>query len=236
MVSYSVDGTTRSEFQGRTKEATYQWDLVDEGHFQGAIISDGVTIDFVVDGDDQYAKGAPPGVGVGIENQSILSRPVPSRQSTIDLLGSLGTVEELPNETLDGADSLRRRGEIDMERLIDGLIEQYRAEQPGPYDFTGIDTQRAAEVSVDLWIDSETFYITRLVMDMRLLTTTQHGDGTTSVEFMQALTDARYSRFNETIELELPVDASGNLLPGWQAAGATDNQGGVVVEQRLVGE
>jgi len=75
-----------------------------------------------------------------------------------------------------------------------------------------------------------------LVMDMRLLTTTQHGDGTTSVEFMQALTDARYSRFNETIELELPVDASGNLLPGWQAAGATDNQGGVVVEQRLVGE
>ena len=237
LVSYSLEGVTRSELRGQVTETAFQWDIIDDERSQGGFTTDGSTIEFVIDGEDQYARGASPGLVVTIEDESILSRPIPRKQSMLDLLDTLGPVAQLPDETVDGIKHLRRRGSVDMDKVLDDLIAKYRAESRGTEaDYQALEIQRQAEVAVDLWIDADTFFITRLVMFMRLPTTTHHGDGTTSIDFSLVSSDVRYSNLNDPIALELPRDPAGDLLAGWQLGTGDTSPDPPTVEGRVVGE
>ncbi len=128
-------------------------------------------------------------------------------------MDSLLTVEEISEGTSNGTEHLR--GTVDMDKLIDDLIEEL-----GPTDFSEtFELQRQNEITVDVWIDSDTFFITRLVMDALLVVVSQSSEGPTTVEHQRATTDVRYSNFNQPITLKLPFTQSGELEPGWIVVG-----------------
>ena len=214
LVSYSLEGVTRTEFRGQITEVAFQWDIVDDERSQGRFTTEGAPIEFVIDGATQYSKGVSGGTVIIIDEGNIFTRPIPSRESTLELLDSLLTVEEISEGTSDGTEHLR--GTVDMDKLIDDLIAEL-----GPTDFSEtFELQRDNEITVDVWIDSDTFFITRLVMDALLVVVSQSSEGPTTVEHQRATTDVRYSNFNQPITLELPFTQSGELEPGWIVVGA----------------
>lgn len=219
LVSYSLDGVTKTVFRGQTNEVAFQWDIIDAERSQGTLSSEGAPIEFVIDGSTQYSKGVESGMVIVIEEGNIFTRPIPSRQSTLDLLDSLLTVEEVSGSPSDG--TLHLRGMIDMDKLIDDLIAELGPDASGN---PTLDIQRQNEITVDLWIDGESYFITRLVMDAVLQTVSfdSSRDPATFIESTRATTDVRYSNFNQSIALDLPLTPAGELEPGWIVVGTSN--------------
>jgi hypothetical protein len=235
LTSYRVEGSTTQTFAGQTYETTFAWDFADATHYKGTLATANAPNAFVVDGDTQYNQGVPPGTQINITEGGIFS-PVPTREGTLALLDSLIDEQELDDEETGDGYLLRRAGSVDIDAALDAHLAALDPNDPVYASTVAfVDTQRSITIDLDLWIDPDSFFIQRMVIAMTAPVTSQNGDGSTSTSTSTIATDARYSRFNESITVAPPLDAAGDLLPGWQVSG-TSGGPDPIMELQLVGE
>ncbi len=131
-----------------------------------------------------------------------------NKNSALEILASLVNLEQLPDETIDGYDALRYRGEIDW--------AQIRWE-----------TKETKRSTVELWIDSTDYSLRQAKVEIQVL---KEGPDRSTVEWFTMTSWLNYFAFNEPIEIEPPLTSSGDIEPGWSlvdASSPTPKKGGL---------
>ena len=221
--SYRMNGSTVSTFNRETLEATFEWEFAAPDRYHGNMTSAGGVSEFIIIGDEQYTRA--PGNGRSSGNVVVITtegfsvfNPVPSREGTLQLLDSLTDRADLPDEVIDGEDTLRSRGRVDIDGIMDEQLAGLDPESPA-YSETleFLELQRSIRIDVELWISKEDFSIRQMRLDVESPTTGSGGDQVGEVAYS---TVVRFFDLNEPIEIERPLTASGDLVPGWDLAGS----------------
>ncbi|MFC1926865.1 zf-HC2 domain-containing protein [Chloroflexota bacterium] len=242
--SYRMSGSTTSTFNGESSETAFMWEFTEPGSYRGELTTDGETNEFIITGDQQYAQYAgdsQPGGSVVVITESLFS-PIPSREGTLQFLGSLTDLEELPDEEIDGFVSLRYRGRVDIDRIVDEQIALLDPERP-EYEqmIEAMEMQRGININVELWIDKENYSLLQMNLDAQsprfVAAAPVFGSGSDVMQeagFISYSTSARYYDFNEVIEVDQPLTESGALEQGWSLT--EDSPPSPSVELSPVGE
>tara|TARA_B100000809_G_scaffold200236_1_gene200459 strand:- start:356 stop:613 length:258 start_codon:yes stop_codon:yes gene_type:complete len=70
-----------------------------------------------------------------------------------------------------------------------------------------------------MWFGNEYLFMRRLDMDVRAPGTSLGPDGVRQIVWLTYKTSATYFDFDQPIEVDRPVNASGNLEQGWRLVG-----------------
>ena len=140
---------------------------------------------------------------------------VPHKEATLHELEQLIDVEALPDEKIDGVECYRLRGRYDEpsidEKMADVIKEQVTEEEyqllMEQYDWD------STEMTLDFWISKDDYLIRKVQYETR-----NQGGEVIRTETMT------YYDFNQPIVIEPPLDAHGELLPGWELAGDTSGE------------
>ena len=224
--SYRMTGSTASIVDQTTSEVSFDWAFVAPDRYWGTMIAGGEVREFIVIGEEQYVRtpggGQAGGTVVVITTGGFsIYNPVPSRDGTLELLDSLIDVSVLQDQEVDGVDSLHYRGRVDMDRVVDEWVDSL---DPNSLDDTeavkALDVQRTAEINVEMWIGKEDSSMRKLELDVRAPSTVSGPEGARQVAWMTYRTVVRYFDFDEPIEINRPVTASGESEPGWSLVGS----------------
>ncbi|MFC1963596.1 zf-HC2 domain-containing protein [Chloroflexota bacterium] len=233
--SYRMSGSTTSTYNGESSETTFYWEFAAPDRYRGELTTDGETNEFIITGDRQYAQYADspePSGTVVIITDSIFS-PIPSREGTLQLLDSLTELEELPDEEIDGLVSLRYRGRVDIDRIVDEQIATLDPEWPRYEQMVeALEMQRTININVELWINKGNYSLLQMKLDAQ--SPRSGSDVMQEAGFISYSTSARYYDFNEYIEVDRPLTESGVLEQGWFLA--DDSPPAPTVEVSPVGE
>jgi hypothetical protein len=173
------------------------------------------TDEFIIIGDIRYVvKGSFTGVSITVLSDSFSS--VLSKQATLDLLDELTDLQTLPEETIDGVRCLHYLGKLDIEKRIEEMrhnIQEFNANSDA---HTVTDKQmeemfeqmRSIDVTHEIWIGKGDYLI-------RQIKTEQRGPADENGQLSVNMT-MNYYDFNQPLTIEPPLDAEGNLLPGWR--------------------
>ena len=219
--SYRMTGSTTYTGNGQSAEGAFEWAFAAPDRYRGKLTTEDDIQEFIIVGDQQYARDSGSGRSRGtafVITNSLFS-PIPSREGTLRLLDSLTELEQLPDEKIDGIEVLHYRGRVDIDRILD---EQLAGIEPESLEYEAtaeaLDVQRAISIEVELWIDKEKYWIRQMRQDVRAPTTVSDAEGTRQAGSAGYSTVVRYSGFDEPTEIEPPITASGELLPGWSLA------------------
>ncbi|MEE8353390.1 MAG: hypothetical protein V3S10_02950, partial [Dehalococcoidales bacterium] len=150
-----------------------------------------------------------------------------ARELTLSYLDSLVDVEKLPDETIDGADSLHYQGSIDLAGDIDDAIADLDPDGPR-YEGMLQTLQSQKEwfsrfrTELELWIGKDDHLLRRLRYFMRMPSDDsfeEDSEAAEQEEWDSVSMIVRYYDFNQEISIEAPLSDSGQLLPGWYRVG-----------------
>ena len=216
--SYRVTGSTASTFNEEYSEVTFEWEFAAPDRHRVKMTQAGEVAEFIIVGDDQYTRVS--GSGQSSGTVTIITtggysvyNPVPSREGTLQLLDSLTDLDELPDQEIDGVNTLRFRGRVDIDRIMDEQRSNLDPTSPAyqqSLDF--LELQRSTRIDVELWISKEDDTVRKMQLDGRFPIT---GSGGQQTGWSSHSTSVRFYDLNEPIEIEQPLTATGELLPGW---------------------
>ena len=194
--------------KGETSELTTESEFVAPDRYHVKLIQDGSVTEFIIIGDKQYVKSGDLSknitFAVARSSSSFLTKEI-----TLKILDGLTDLEELPDENMDGADCFHYRGRVDVERQAEEEKARLDPEQQHYEEMLkSIEQLRSMKAETELWIGKQDYLIRQIKYDWQVpVEDTGHWD-TSSVM-------VRYYDLNEPIAIEPPLDAHGELLPGW---------------------
>jgi len=156
-----------------------------------------------------YYYGSTPAAYSVEELNKGFSDVITDLQQPADALKILDEIDKLPDETIDGVACSHYHGLVDLEDWVQQHMIDYKASRPdaSPALLLMIeDMWRSKKITYDYWIGKNNDIIHQWSMVL--------GDAANAVEKNKEI--FRYYGFNEEITIAPPVDAQGNLLPGWK--------------------
>jgi competence protein ComGC len=150
----------------------------------------------------------------------------PSARITQGMLDMLEKIEVLSEETIEGAACFHYRGTVDIEKYLEQqkpALEKIYERDFGTYseeEFRKIydplvEEFRTKKVTDEFWIGKDDYIIRQW---KEVILPTNIADDSSS-DMIRSTSDLRtYYDFNAPIEIKAPLDAQGNLLPGWSLA------------------
>lgn len=217
--SYQLSGTTIGTQSGQTINSTFEWTFSGE-NATGTIGFDDTTSEFRLIGEEQYVRTTPtPENGSG--SQVMLTddwfSPIPTSEGTLlSYLERFRNVQELPTETINGAESLHFTGDISIGEMWDAQLatldknsEEYAQSK------IWADIQRQTEIEVEMWIDGENYWVQRMIIDVRSPIGRSSGGKVEIAGWSTYTTMIDYAGFNEADEIVVPLTPDGALEPGW---------------------
>ncbi len=217
--SYRMSSYTTSIFNGETKEQTYEMAFAapDRYHVRATIDDERHELIIISDRLYRYQPDEPEGpqssqVSVAVSPGSLLSK-----EYTLQILDNLANLETLPDGEIEGVECLHYRGRVDMERMIEEQTASLDPEQPGYEEMVKAMEQTREQahqmkIEVELWIGKDDYLIRQMVQTTRF----PDSEG----QLQTSSTTLTFYDFNQPIAIEPPLDASGQLLTGWQLAGS----------------
>ena len=232
--SYRISGSNIVSMNDQSSEVGFSWAFTDKNRYHGMIFENGQTEEFIIVGEDQYRR-------VTVDNRSSstfidefgeggvnIFSPFPGKRDTLGLLNSLVDIRDLPDLVVGGVQTTHHRGRVDIDKLrshaiaLDPLAGDFR-DNLEALGIPAIDYQEALEflgaprkiiVNVDLWISKDEFHIRQMKLSGASAVTSSGG-----VEQIGGITwdtTVKFSDFNETINIERPLIASGNAQSYWR--------------------
>ena len=232
--SYRISGSNIVSMNDQSSEVGFSWAFTDKNRYHGMIFENGQTEEFIIVGEDQYRR-------VTVDNRSSstfidesgeggvnIFSPFPGKRDTLGLLNSLVDIRDLPDTVVGGVQTTHHRGRVDIDKLrshaiaLDPLAGDFR-DNLEALGIPAIDYQEALEflgaprkiiVNVDLWISKDEFHIRQMKLSGAAAATSSGG-----VEQIGGITwdtTVKFSDFNETINIERPLIASGNVQSYWR--------------------
>jgi hypothetical protein len=206
-------GTTMAE--GETSSHLMEVAFAAPDRYHIRITNNDETDEFIIIGDTQYvAKGSFTGASITVISDSFSS--VLSKQATLDLLDELTDLQTLPEETIDRVRCLHYLGKLDMEKRIEETKKNIQEFNTNSDAHAVTDEQmeeifeqmRSIDVTHEIWIGKDDYLI-------RQIKTEQRGPADENGQLSVSMT-MNYYDFNQPVTIEPPLDAEGNLLPGWR--------------------
>jgi len=209
---FSYFGTTTVDGETSSHNMEVMFAAPDRYHINVTI--DGQRDEFIIIGDTQYVTNNAFGRASIMASSGSFSS-ILTKEATLDVLDELGDLQTLPEETIDGVRCLHYLGKWDMEKRIEGTrrnIQEYNAESDTRVITDEqmekmFEQMRSIDITHEIWIGKEDYLI-------RQMKTEQRGPVDKEGIFSASMT-MRYSGFNQPVTIEPPLDAEGNLLPGW---------------------
>lgn len=215
--SYRMTSSATITFEGKTIEQTFELEFAAPDHYHGKMTLDGETHEFIIIGDKQYTRESGSARSGNLYVIS-LSNSILSKEDTLELLDTLTDLEKLPDEEVDGVDCLHYRGRVDIDRMVDEWKAELDPAQPEYEEMLeAMERQRQMKTEVELWIGKDDYLIRQMKHDMQV-PSEDAGQWDTSSSIV------RYYDFNEPIQIEPPVTASGELLPGWRLVSSSPKE------------
>ena len=142
---------------------------------------------------------------------------VPGQEHTQKVLDEFADREEMENEKIDGIDCQHYRGRMDYAKGLEEKIAGLDPEEPDYEDIvealeSQIEMMRQIETDIEVWVGKDDGIIRQIKYTIQI-PVDERGHWQTS------MTLVNYSDFNSSIVIEPPIDASGELLPGWYVVG-----------------
>jgi len=204
--SYRMFSSIKSTLEGETSEATFETEFVAPDRHRGKATMNGDWFEFIIVGDKQYIWDSDPSrkTSVRVSSSSILSK-----EDTLKIIDSLTELEKLPDEPMDGTDCIHYRGRVDMERKVEELKAKLDSRQPHYEEMLkGLEDMRNMKTEVEIWIGKEDYLIRQIKRDTQV-----PSEDTGMLDTSSSV--VKYYDFNAPIIIEPPLDAHGELLPGW---------------------
>lgn len=174
--------------------------------------------EFIVIGDKQYVYNAdvsPLTITGSIRGLFSIVSP----ETTFEIMDGLTGVQQMPDETVEGVSCLHYQGTEDIEKQIaeeKRSIQEANAKAGTQMSDEDLDRMfegmQVIKVEVELWIGKEDYLIRQLVQKTQIPGENQ--------ETVSSTINYSYFDFNQPVDIEPPVDANGDLLPGWNLAGS----------------
>jgi negative regulator of sigma E activity len=176
-------------------------------HFKKSGLSSGYFNEQIVVGQQVYVQGDFSATLTVAEIQA----KIPSAKITQERLDMLVKIEALPDENIDGVACFHYRGTVDTEKFIQLQKEFWKRtfkESPLLDIIDHLDEiWRARKVTWEFWVGKDDY----IIRQWKELITDVMGEINDS-----SITEIiKYYDFNAPISIEPPLDAAGNLLPGW---------------------
>ena len=204
-------------------EVGFSWTATDKNRYRGKIFENGQTGEFIIVDEDQYRR-------VTVNNRSSstlieessevginISSPFPGNRYTLGLLNSLVDIRDLTDTVVGGVRKTHHRGRVGIDKLRSHAI----AFDPLAGDFRDnfealefLDAQRKIIVNVDLWIRKDEFHMRQ--MKLSVVAPVTRSGGVEQIGGITWDTTVKFSDFNETINIERPLTASGNVQSYWR--------------------
>ncbi len=156
-----------------------------------------------------YYYGSTPAAYSVEELNKGFSDVITDLQQPADALKMLADIDKLPDEAIDGVACSHYHGLVNMEAWVQQHMIDYKESRSdaSPELLRMIeDMWRSKKITYDYWIGKNDDIIHQWSMVL--------GDAANAVEKNKEI--FRYYGFNEEITIVPPVDAQGNLLPGWK--------------------
>jgi len=210
MITYSViiDDTGRFE---SVQEMAYI--APDRVHI--TVILDSTKQEMIVIGEDVYTNDERNAAGVytGIAISSSVSSMIPSKEHTRETLEQLTDVTELEIERIDGVAYRHYRGRMDFVKGLEEQIAGLDPEQPKYEDMlealeSQIEMMEEIISNIEVWVGRNDGFVRQISFEVQL--PSEEGEQLYTQNML-----LKYYDFNESIIIEPPLDASGELLPGW---------------------
>ncbi len=213
--SYRMTSSVTSTFGGKTTVSSYEMEYAAPNRYHMKKTSGEDLEEMIIIGDEIYSQ-EPEELGTNVQKAIAISssRSIPSKENTLEILNSLIDLKELPDENIDGIACLRYWGRIDNESMVEEQKAKLDPASPH-YDeiLKSLEDQPKIEITVELWIGKDDHLIRQMKQDTQM-PSKETGELDTASSVM------KYYDFNEPITIELPLDAQGKLLPGWQLVGS----------------
>ena len=224
--SYRMSGITSQTFNGVSSETTFENAFAAPDRYHISFVASGEIREFIIIGESQYSRVAGGQssrdvVEIVVDGGFSVYNPIPSREGTLQLLDSLTELVELPEEDIDGVETLHYQGRVDVDRIMDEQVAALDPQRPAyrqTVEF--LDLQRTIRIDVELWISSRDYTIRRMKLDGSSPTTGTGPDGSQVIGSASHGTVVRYYDLDEPVEIEPPLTASGELEAGWRRAGS----------------
>ena len=142
-----------------------------------------------------------------------------SIKSQLDLLKS-GTIEQLPDETIDGKAYYVVKVKPDMKKLAEQMMQGGGSGMPADLDFGKV----IKNFDVMLWVNKDTFVMERskttMKMEMTAADLGKEGEGNMAFDIMS---DAKMSNIDAPVDITLPAAAANAVDASSMMGGATGN-------------
>ena len=139
-----------------------------------------------------------------------------NQEMSLELFDQLTDIQTLPQERIEGVNCFHYQGRMDIEKQIAELKrsvteyhEQMGKDPPSEEEMEDMVAQnREISHQVDLWIGEDDYILRQIKQSI-------HGPdsnvGRIDTDYIQ-----KYYDFNQPINIEPPLDVSGQILPGWE--------------------
>lgn len=217
---FSLSGT-RTE-AGHTSGTTLLVEFASPDRYHSKTETPDFSLETISIGDEGYFK-LPEGVFEGDVGRSVWSQPgaslssMISKEYTLDTLGSLKDVRQLPDESVDEVTCLHYKGTFDVDKYLAKLAASWKQGNPdlgiAPRSDKDVEDNIAelrdsiGSSTIELWIGEDDSLLRRMIQDSERIGS--------NGEAVSSSYDYIFSGFNE-VTIEPPLDANGGLLPGWQ--------------------
>jgi len=215
--SFRFSGTSTSEdSDGFSLQQDIEAEFVSPDRYHVKITENEQAAEFIIIGDQQYiSSGSLPGAVLYSLTQG-LSRSV-SKEAVLSYLDKLTDIQSLSDEVIDGVSCLHYLGRWDVEKQIAetkrSLMEYYDEMGIEP-DEEEIDKEleilRSIETEIELWIGRDDYLIRQMKMNGKF------PDDDEGLKFIIMSVTMKFYDLNQPITIEAPLDADGQLLPGWR--------------------
>ncbi|MBI2853114.1 MAG: hypothetical protein HYX84_08495 [Chloroflexi bacterium] len=188
----------------------------DRYHFKQAAPEETFMINSIVTDGTQYVRSGYSYPGELALITGMLSSLL-TRESTLGWLRWLTDIRELGEKSIDGESLPGYIGKVDSDKWAARTqqnLEMIRFRQGSGYPTDTdiamrVKSMRAENYEITFWIGKENFLIRQLIIHQLLTGSGGQPVRTNWLTF-------RYRDINEPVTIELPHDAQGNLLPGWE--------------------
>jgi hypothetical protein len=209
LLSYRTSSSITYTYKGEVNNQSSEWEYVFPDRAHGSLNLGLETFEFIIIGDKQYVRepdNASGKISIGVS----VSGSTHSKEDTLRLLDSLTKIEKLADGSISGVDCLHLLGEIDLQKRAERAKASLDPDYPAYEEaIKSIDEQMmAGRETVEVWIGKEDYLIRQVKHEG------QSASEGGSLDTFSAL--VKYYDFNQTILIEPPLDAEGNLLPGWR--------------------
>lgn len=193
---------------GETTRSSGQFEFVSPDRLRTIAVNDDRTTESIRIGQTQYDRE------VGSDDWEVRQWPesFPFRNLTvgiIELLDSLGSLVEMPDEEINGVDCFHYKGSIDMDAKVDEQIAQLDPSQPFYEEQIRIrEQQRRWQLTYEFWVGKEDYLLRQLKQHQEGIFIKDAGEDTEREEHHSTTVTWRLFDFNQPIQIEPPVAES----------------------------